>query len=92
MFLRSRRIRRIFPEGPVGIPALLPDPEETLEKIRLFRETGVQQDGLGLGIQNTIERIQLIYQNRGQLIFANAPDGGAVAELYLPVIIQEEER
>ncbi len=67
-------------------------PEETLEKIRLFRETGVQQDGLGLGIQNTIERIQLIYQNRGQLIFANAPDGGAVAELYLPVIIQEEER
>ena len=65
-------------------------PEETLEKIRLFRETGEQQEGLGLGIQNTIERMHLIYQDRAHVIFANAPDGGAMAELYLPEMNREE--
>jgi len=66
-------------------------PEETLEKIRLFRETGVQQESLGLGIQNTIERMHLIYQDRARVIFANAPDGGAMVELYLPEMIREVE-
>ena len=65
-------------------------PEETLEKIRLFRETGEQQEGLGLGIQNTIERMRLIYQDRARVIFVNAPDGGAMAELYLPEMNREE--
>jgi len=64
-------------------------PEETLEKIRMFRETGVHQEGLGLGIQNTIERMHLIYQHDAQVIFANAPDGGAMVELYLPEKLQE---
>ena len=65
-------------------------PEETLEKIRLFRETGEQQEGLGLGIQNTVERMHLIYQDRARVIFVNAPDGGAMAELYLPEMNREE--
>ncbi len=35
--------------------------DETLELIRLFQETKVRQEGLGVGIQNTIERLELFF-------------------------------
>lgn len=64
-------------------------PPEILQKIEAFRETGVQQEGLGIGIQNTIERVRLIYQEQADVTFKNAPDNGAQIDLYLPVRFQE---
>ena len=59
-------------------------PVEVLKKIQEFQKTRVQQEGLGLGIQNTIERISLIYETRADLIFSNAAHGGAQVDIYLP--------
>lgn len=55
-----------------------------LEKIRTFQQTRVKQEGLGLGIQNTIERISLIYDSGTDLRFSNAAEGGAQVDIYLP--------
>jgi len=35
--------------------------DETLELIRRFQETKIRQEGLGVGIQNTIERLELFF-------------------------------
>ena len=59
-------------------------PQEVLEKIRTFQQTRVKQEGLGLGIQNTIERISLIYDSGTDLRFSNAAEGGAQVDIYLP--------
>ncbi len=63
-------------------------PIEILKRIREFQKTKVQQEGLGLGIQNTIERISLIYETGADLIFSNAANGGAQVDIYLPRISQ----
>ena len=34
---------------------------EIVEKINEFRRTGVRQEGLGIGIQNAIERLSVLY-------------------------------
>ena len=36
--------------------------DEILEKIKRFRETKQYQDGLGVGIQNAIERLEVLYE------------------------------
>ncbi|MBQ9211580.1 MAG: histidine kinase [Clostridia bacterium] len=59
-------------------------PQEVLEKIWTFQQTRQKQEGLGLGIQNTIERIDLIYEEGTDLVFSNAPQGGAQVDIYLP--------
>lgn len=59
-------------------------PPEVLEKIEEFQRTRVLQEGLGIGIQNTIERIDLIYAEGASLRFSNHPKGGAQVDIYLP--------
>lgn len=59
-------------------------PDEVLEKIRIFQQTRVRQEGLGLGIQNTIERLELLYERDADLSFCNAPEGGAQVDIFLP--------
>ena len=59
-------------------------PDDVLEKIRLFQQTRVRQEGLGLGIQNTIERLELLYGHNAGLSFCNAPKGGAQVDIFLP--------
>lgn len=60
-------------------------PAEVLDRIQTFRETRAPQEGLGLGIQNTIERLELIYGSDADLRFGNAPAGGAQVDIYLPI-------
>lgn len=59
-------------------------PPEVLEKIRTFQEKRVPQEGLGLGIQNTIERISLLYEHSAEILFSNPEGGGARVEIRLP--------
>lgn len=35
--------------------------DELLQKVELFRKTRQQQEGLGVGIQNAIERLDILY-------------------------------
>lgn len=41
--------------------------DEILEKIKRFRETKQYQDGLGVGIQNAIERLEVLYEGKAEL-------------------------
>lgn len=74
----GRRIHILIHDSGAGYP------QEVLEKIRTFQTTRVKQEGLGLGIQNTIERIGLIYDVGVDLQFSNAVRGGAQVDIYLP--------
>ena len=59
-------------------------PPEVLEKIRTFQEQRIPQEGLGLGIQNTIERISLLYEHSAEILFSNPEGGGARVDIRLP--------
>ncbi len=54
-------------------------PPEILEAISSFRDYGVTEDILGVGIRNSIERIRLIYRTKAELNVYN--HGGAVVEI-----------
>ena len=59
--------------------------EETLEKIRIFLENREYTQDLGVGIQNTIERLDILYNGREEIIFKNEETGGANVIIRLPV-------
>jgi two-component system sensor histidine kinase YesM len=64
--------------------------EETLEEIRKFRETGQQQPHLGVGIQNTIERLKYIYEENPSISFSRNEDiSGTTVEILLPIHFRE---
>lgn len=65
-------------------------PETVLAQIHRYQETREKQADLGIGIQNTIERVRLIYKGRERIDFRNAPEGGAQVDFYFPA--QEEKR
>lgn len=60
-------------------------PEESLISINKFIKTRTYQDNLGIGIQNAIERMDILYQERVEIEIGNAPTGGAVVDIYLPL-------
>lgn len=59
-------------------------PQEVLKRISEFQRTRILQESLGIGIQNTIERIDLIYDGGTSLQFSNHPQGGAQVDIFLP--------
>lgn len=60
--------------------------EETLARINRFIQTREHQDGLGVGIENAIERMDILYEERVNVNMRNALSGGAVVELSLPLM------
>lgn len=60
--------------------------EETLARIARFIETREHQDGLGVGIENAIERMDILYGGRVKVTAKNALSGGAIIELDLPIV------
>lgn len=58
--------------------------EETLQRLNNFLETREHQEGLGVGIENVIERMDILYEQCESIRFRNALSGGAVVEIYLP--------
>lgn len=58
--------------------------EEKLQKINSFIETREPVEELGVGIQNAIERMDILYEQRVDVKVRNALSGGAVVEIYLP--------
>lgn len=60
---------------------------ETLELIRQFKETKVRQAGLGTGIQNTIERLELFFGEKSSFEASRVDaDGGTKVVMSFPAI------
>lgn len=62
--------------------------KEMLERISRFTDTREHQDGLGVGIENAIERMDILYKERVKVTARNALSGGAIIEMELPIIKQ----
>ncbi len=60
-------------------------PPEVLAQIQCYQQTRKKQPNLGMGIQNTIERLRLIYKGQEKLCFSNQPQGGAQVDFYFPI-------
>lgn len=75
----SDTIRILISDTGEGIP------QDILDKIELFRATRQYQDGLGVGIQNAIERLDILYAGRTELKFMrNENPSGTTVEIILP--------
>lgn len=61
--------------------------DEVMEHIRMFIDTREYQEELGVGIQNAIERMDILYENGASVKVRNALSGGAVVEIYLPLMM-----
>ncbi len=67
--------------------------EEILEKIERFQETGEEQEGLGVGITNSIERLKHFYGDESSDIrfYRNEETKETVVEFWLPVHLSAGE-
>ena len=63
--------------------------DELIEKIEIFKQTGVHQDGLGVGIQNTIERLKYLHHDKATVrIWRDEHYGGTNVELIFPIYFE----
>ncbi len=64
--------------------------QEIVDKINEFQRTGVRQEGLGVGIQNAIERLKVLYGAETEFqIYRDKPHGTRI-EIVLPLKMGEE--
>ncbi len=68
--------------------------DELVEKIERFKATDEPQEGLGVGIQNSIERLKYLYDGRETDIRFWRDDtfGGTTVEIILPIYYEGDER
>ncbi len=59
--------------------------EDSMKRIQKFVNTRAYDEKLGIGIQNAIERMDMLYGEKIKVNIHNALSGGAVVELFLPV-------
>lgn len=64
--------------------------DKTLQSIRTFLETREEDDQLGVGIVNTVQRMNILYHGEESLTVGNMESGGACIEICLPLIRNEE--
>lgn len=65
--------------------------DQTLEAIQRFRETHQYQEDLGIGIQNAIERLEIMYNGVPKIMFYNSVSGGATVDIIMPCMRRTEE-
>lgn len=58
---------------------------EVLFQIQSFLDSRNPQEDLGVGIQNTIARMDILYGKEVNVQIRNAESGGAVVEMFLPI-------
>lgn len=62
-----------------------------LEQINTFLKTRSPQEDLGIGICNTIERFDLLYDKKARIYFSNREPSGILIEIIVPVVLVEAE-
>ena len=65
--------------------------DQTLEAIQRFQETHQYQENLGIGIQNAIERLEIMYNGVPKIMFYNSVSGGATVDIIMPCMRRTEE-
>ncbi len=65
-------------------------PRETLEAIRRFQKERKYCRELGIGIQNVIERLELIYHTEAKISIYNSVEGGATVDIMMPMFFPEK--
>lgn len=65
--------------------------QELIDKINVFRKTGVRQEGLGVGIQNAIERLNVLYGADTTFEITRDQPHGTRVEIVLPFKLGEDE-
>ena len=66
---------------------------EILERIEQFRRDRVFRRDLGVGVQNAIDRVDLLYSGRGSVELAAREGGGTLVTIDLPALhMRETER
>lgn len=65
--------------------------DQTLEAIQRFRETHQYQENLGIGIQNAIERLEIMYNGVPKIMFYNSVSGGTTVDIIMPCMRRTEE-
>ena len=66
--------------------------DEILEKIERFKQTEEHQEGLGIGIENSIERLKYLYDNKGYIkIWRDENYPGTTVEIVLPIFTESKE-
>lgn len=66
-------------------------PDQILDEIKAFEESGIRQEHLGVGIQNTIERFKVIYNGGAKLSFSRDEHyPGTNVEILLPLHFRGE--
>lgn len=65
--------------------------QELIDKINIFRKTGVRQEGLGVGIQNAIERLSVLYGADTEFSISRDEPHGTRIEIVLPLKFGEDE-
>ena len=66
--------------------------DEILEKIERFKQTEKHQEGLGIGIENSIERLKYLYDNKGYIkIWRDENYPGTTVEIALPIFTEPKE-
>ncbi len=63
---------------------------ETLTGISEFLRTRQYSDKLGVGVQNVVQRLTLLYGENYSISIGNAPDGGAEVRILLPMLSDGE--
>lgn len=92
------RAERYEAEGVAKMRILLTDtgpgiPDALLAKIDTFQQTGVPQEGLGVGIQNAIERMKYLYGELTLLHFGRGEDQtGTTVTIILPIYYEKSEQ
>ena len=63
---------------------------EMLERIEQFRRDRVFRTDLGVGVQNAIDRVELLYSGRGSVALAAREGGGTLVAIDLPALHRRE--
>lgn len=64
--------------------------EELIEKVEIFQKTRQYQEGLGVGIQNAVERLDILYKGAGTLNIKKEIPHGTRVEIVIPLIRENE--
>lgn len=63
---------------------------EMLERIEQFRRDRVFRRDLGVGVQNAIDRVELLYSGQGSVMLAARDGGGTLVTIDLPALHRRE--
>ncbi len=66
--------------------------EDSLDAIKDFLEERIVSEELGVGIRNSIERMELIYRNRCSVNIYNRDEGGAAVKIVISQETQNEDK